>query len=336
MADTKYSDSVSFLPQGGIIQEFRVGGRNIVLGFPSGSSYKTKNSPFFGETIGRVANRISGARINSLNGKSYDLSANNGPNTLHGGVEGWGKKDFLGPNPVSRNGRDAVMFRYLSRDGEEGFPGTVELKLWYFAGLENDAGVDKLSIEIEYEVELVGDEVEETAVSVTNHSYFNISDGPTLEGTKTKVYTNMHQVTDETNIPTGAIEPYPGIPVNEEFTLGPKEPDPDHCFIMNTDPASIPLDTRQEPMKKLLELYHPSTNIHFEALSTEPAFQFYTGRNIDVSEMDSMPARGPRSGMCIEASRYVNAINNDRWKHMVVLKKGQTWGSRTIYRAWME
>lgn len=165
-------------------------------------------------------------------------------------------------------------------------------------------------------------------------SYFNISDGPTIEGTKARVHTNLHMVTDDIDIPTGAIEPFPGIPQDEEFVLGAKEPDPDHCFVMNTDPASIPLDTRKEPMKKLIELSHPNTNIHFETLSTEPAFQFYAGRFIDVPEMDGQPARGARSGLCVEASRYVNAVNHDPWKHMVVLKKGQLWGSRTIYRAW--
>lgn len=169
MGDSEFTDSFVFLPQGGLIQEFRVGGRNIVLGFPSATSYKTKHSPFFGETIGRVANRISGAKINNLNGKSYDLTANNGPNTLHGGVEGWGKKEFEGPTPVERNGRRSVMFKYLSKDGEEGFPGTVELRLWYYAGVQQDEGVEKTSLEIEYEVELVGDEVDETAVGVTNH-----------------------------------------------------------------------------------------------------------------------------------------------------------------------
>ncbi|SMQ55222.1 unnamed protein product [Zymoseptoria tritici ST99CH_3D7] len=335
MAQSKFSDAFTFLPQGGIIQEFRVGGHNIVLGFPSAASYKSEHSPFFGENIGRVCNRISNAKIDRLNGKSYDLTANNGPNTLHGGPSGWGKKDFEGPTPVTRNGKDAVLFKYLSKDGDEGFPGTVEVKIWYTPSLEQDHGIEKTSLEIEYEAELVGDEVEETAVSLTNHSYFNISGGPTIEGTRAKVQTNMHMVTDSDDIPTGAIEPYPGIPQDEEFVFGPKEPNPDHCFVMNTDPSTIKLDTRQEQMYKLLELSHPNTNIHFEALSTEPAFQFYAGRFIDVPAMDGQPARGPRSGMCIEASRYVNAINNDKWRDMVILKKGQVWGSRTIYRAWV-
>ena len=169
MSDQHCGNAFNFLPQGGIIQEFRIAGTNIVLGFPSAESYKSKSSPFFGETIGRLANRIAGAKINSLNGKSYDLTPNNGPNTLHGGVQGWGKKTFDGPTPVNRNGRESVLFKYLSKDGEEGFPGTVELRLWYIAGVEKYEGVEKTSLEIEYEVELVGDEVEETAVGVTNH-----------------------------------------------------------------------------------------------------------------------------------------------------------------------
>lgn len=145
----------------------------------------------------------------------------------------------------------------------------------------------------------------------------------------------MHQVVDDSAIPTGAVEPFPGVPANEEFTLGSQEPDVDHCFIVNTDPTSVPLDTRKGPMKKLCQFYHSNTKIHLEALSTEPAFQFYTGKFINVPEMDGLPARGPRSGMCIEASRYVNAINDERWRNMVILKKGQTWGSRTLYRAWV-
>ena len=144
----------------------------------------------------------------------------------------------------------------------------------------------------------------------------------------------MCQVVDDSAIPTGAIEAFPGITANEEFTLGAQEPDVDHCFVVNTDAASVPLDTRGGPLKKLCQFYHPNTKIHLEAFSTEPAFQFYTGKFIKVPEMDGMPARGPRSGMCLEASRYINAINDDRWRNMVVLKKGQVWGSRTIYRAW--
>jgi aldose 1-epimerase len=179
-ADKQFSDSFTFLPQGGIIQEFKVAGTNVVLGFPSAESYRTKHNPFFGENIGRVANRISGAKINSLNGKSYDLAVNNGPNTLHGGAVGWGKKDFEGPTPVNRNGKESVMFKYLSKDGEEGFPGTVEMRLWYMPSIETIDGVEKTSLEIEYEAELVGDEVEETVIALTNHRYAVALDNPSI------------------------------------------------------------------------------------------------------------------------------------------------------------
>jgi aldose 1-epimerase len=93
---------------------------------------------------------------------------------LHGGAAGWGKQNFEGPTPVNRNGKESVMFKYLSKDGEEGFPGTVELRLWYVPSIEKVDGVEKTSLEIEYEVELVGDEVEETVVAVTNHRYASV------------------------------------------------------------------------------------------------------------------------------------------------------------------
>ena len=112
-------------------------------------------------------------------------------------------------------------------------------------------------------------------------SYFNISGGPTIEGTRVTLPSNLYQVVDDEDIPTGAIEPYPEFNANEEFTLGAVTPAPDHCFIVNNDPASIKLDTRSEPLNKLISLYHPDSKIHFEALSTEPAFQFYAGKKIN-------------------------------------------------------
>ena len=167
--DNKFSDSFTFLPQGGIIQQFKVAGKNIVLGFPSAASYKSSAHSYFGQNIGRVANRIAGGKINNLNGRTYALPINNGPNTLHGGVSGWGQKEFEGPNAVQRGGRDAVMFKYVSADLDEGFPGTVEMRLWYYPGVQIDNGIEKTTLEIEYEAELVGEGVDETVVSLTNH-----------------------------------------------------------------------------------------------------------------------------------------------------------------------
>lgn len=98
----------------------------------------------------------------------------------------------------------------------------------------------------------------------------------------------------------------------------------------------MPLDTRAEPLGKLVAAYHPDSRIHLEVYSTEPAFQFYTGKYIDVPSVGGMPARGPRAGFCVEPSRWVNAINEDGWKSQVVLKKGEKFGARIVYKAWKE
>ncbi len=172
-----------FLPLGAIIQSILIGETNIVQGFPTQALYESHNAPFFGETIGRVANRISNAKINSLNGKSYSLSANDGVNTLHGGHKGWGKRIWQGPTPVGvreipglheggkLEGGESVKFTLRSEDGDEGYPGTVETSVLYTAGTQKSAeGKEVRVLGIEYEVQLVGNEVEETAVNVTNHS----------------------------------------------------------------------------------------------------------------------------------------------------------------------
>ncbi len=169
---TPVESAFTFLPQGALIQEFRVAGTNIVQGFPTAELYATENTPYFGETIGRTTNRIKDGLLSNLNGgNQYHLPINNGPNSLHGGKKGWGKRIFEGPKTVDRHGKKALEFRYTSKDGEEGYPGTVECRVWYAAGKEGEQTV----LMVEYEVELVGDEVEETVVGVTNHRYASLT-----------------------------------------------------------------------------------------------------------------------------------------------------------------
>jgi aldose 1-epimerase len=139
---------------------------------------------------------------------------------------------------------------------------------------------------------------------------------------------------DDGGIPTGPIEEYPGVTANKSFTLGEKEPDIDDCFVANTNASNIPLDTRKETLQKLASFYHPDTKIHLEVLSTEPAFQFYTGKYIEVPAVEGLPARGARSGFCVEPSRYVNAVNVPEYKGQVVLKKGEKYGAKIVYRGW--
>lgn len=176
MADAPFT----FLPLGAIIQTFNVAGTNIVQGFPTQELYDSHNTQHFGATIGRVANRISLAEINHLNGgKSYKLAANNGPNSLHGGPKGWGKRIWEGPTPVGvkevpgvkgLKGGESVKFSIVSKDGDEGFPGTVEASVIYTAGTEEVDGKEVTVLGIEYEAKLV-DGADETAINMTNHSY---------------------------------------------------------------------------------------------------------------------------------------------------------------------
>lgn len=160
----------SFLPLGAIIQEFPIAGQNIVLSFNTQEQYAKYNTPHYGATIGRVANRIQGAVIRNINGRDYPLAHNNGPNSIHGGEIGWSQRIFDGPHTVKRDGKDALLFKYLSPDGEEGYPGTIELRVWYTAGKEDVNGPNpKTVLTAEYEVEFIGDECEETVVNLTNH-----------------------------------------------------------------------------------------------------------------------------------------------------------------------
>lgn len=173
MSATDPDSAFTFLSQGAIIQEFKVAGHNIVQSFPEARFYRIHNDAYLGETIGRTTNRVKGAELNNLNGRSYKLAINDGGNrnSLHGGFQGWGRKDFQGPKPVNRHGKEGVQFRYVSNDGEENYPGTVECFVWYTAGIEDG----KTILDIEYQIELIGDECDETVVGATNHRYATIS-----------------------------------------------------------------------------------------------------------------------------------------------------------------
>lgn len=170
----------------------------------------------------------------------------------------------------------------------------------------------------------------------SNNSYFNLSGDETISGTRVILQTAAHLPVDSTGIPISTTTvPYPGVTANTPFTLGPTEPAIDDCFVLNTDPSSVPLDTRPLPLQTCARFYHPTSKVHLDVLSTDPAFQFYTGKYINVdARPDGSPARVPRAGFCVEPSRYVNAANVNEWKGMTVIKKGQVYGSKIVYKAW--
>jgi aldose 1-epimerase len=158
----------------------------LVLNFPTADLYQQYNVPYFGETIGRVANRIAGAKLTKLNGRDYSLPENDQPRKvcLHGGIRGWGKQVWNGPHQAaveslsssssvtSLQGRKVKEFWLVSPNGDEGFPGTMRARVVYSEAYETGTDGEQISVlDIEYEAELVGDEVDETVVALTNHRY---------------------------------------------------------------------------------------------------------------------------------------------------------------------
>ncbi|KKK14791.1 hypothetical protein P175DRAFT_0440454 [Aspergillus ochraceoroseus IBT 24754] len=325
--------SVKFSSLAAIIQEFNVDGQNIVQGFTKKEYYEKYNLPWFGATIGRFANRIKGGVIESLNGTKYQLEKNNGSNALHGGSNGWGRVEFEGPTVVKRDGKDALLYTYLSPHRDQGYPGAVELKVFYTVSEEVEGGLPRSMLSIEYEAELVGDEVEETVINVTNHSYFNL--GNTASGADDVIakLATRDYLPLESGIPIGPISPHE-IDVTQPFEFGPEKAVFDDCFVMQRDLTGVPVDTRSQPLKLLAEFHHTGTKMNLQVHSTEPAFQFYTGEHINVPEVDGNPKRGPFAGFCIEPSRFVNAINEPDWRHTVLLKKGEKYGCKILYKAW--
>lgn len=270
-------------------------------------------------------------------------------NTLHGGPGGWGKKEWRGPyfeqrqDSAGRTRPNAQKYTYLSPHGDEGFPGAVEARVWWLVWEEGTS----LIVEIEFEVEMLDDQpagVEETVVAMTNHSYFNLGPGPSDVADKPSIggsilrlgSTEFLSMDPERNIPTGQIEKLPReslIPENKEFVVGHNVPKLDHCFVL-TPPGDVPLDTRSQPMKLCASFMNPESAVYLEVLTTEPAVQIYTGEDIEIVTEDVH--WGPRSGIAVEPGRYTNAVNRPEWKHMVLLRKGQVYGSRIRYETWRE
>jgi aldose 1-epimerase len=132
---------------------------------------------------------------------------------------------------------------------------------------------------------------------------------------------------DDTNMPIGHMASYPGVEPGKAFTLGKSAPNIDHCFLVESDASQTALDTREGPMRNLVSMWHPSSKLHLDIFSTEPAFQFYTGQFVHVAAAEDSPAKPPPAGICVEPQRYINAINIPEWRNMVVLKRGPMWGA---------
>lgn len=196
-------------------------------------------------------------------------------------------------------------------------------------------------LEIEYEAVLAENSpVDETIISLTNHNFFNVSKvGITNVGTKLKVFSNQTILHDEQTLaPTGEIAAHPKIPENLDFfTFTETEPEIDHAFFVEDAPEFKGLDTREyRSVKPHVHIFNPETKINVVVASTEPVFQVYTGEFMNIPLLPG-ESRTFDKNSCIacEPARPTNAAKIPKWKNWVLLKKGEKYGSKTVYSNWV-
>jgi aldose 1-epimerase len=313
---------------GGIVVSLLVPDRNgkpgdVVLGYDKLDDYIADN-PYFGALIGRYGNRIGNARF-TLNGVEHVLAANDGPNHLHGGLKGFDKVVWeaeVGPG----KGGSALHLKYVSPDGEEGYPGTLAVNVLYTL-------TDANELKIEYSA--VSDKP--TVVNLTHHSYFNLAG----EGSGTILDHILTIDADKCTpvgpglIPTGELKPVEGTPldfqkptrIGERIAMNDEQlklaGGYDHNWVLNKSTNALTLAARVE---------EPSSGRIMEVLTTEPALQFYsgnflTGKNIGKKGHPYVY----RSGFCLETQHYPDSPNKPEFPS-TVLDPGKKYSSMTVYR----
>jgi aldose 1-epimerase len=315
---------------GVIITEFWVPDRNgkaadIVGGYENVDGY-VKKTPYFGTTVGRVANRIRDAKF-TLDGKTYTLAANNGPHHLHGGVKGWDKVIWTG-TPGGTATDPAVTFSYVSKDGEEGYPGTVTAKLTYTLTSKN-----------EFKVDMQATTDAPTIVNMAHHSYWMLQ-GIGNGGIKDQIlqihaekFTPGKPTKPGTDaVPDGTVKPVAKTPFDfrtpkaigkDLEAVGGKPVGYDHFWIVDGDPRAMrPVATLKDPKSgRVLTLEADQTGV-----------QFYAGIFLDGSITGKGATYNQYDGLCLETHAFVNAINVPAWKDQVILKPGQTYQHSMVHR----
>jgi aldose 1-epimerase len=316
--------TVKVMNYGAIITQIDTPDRNgkegdIVLGFDSFEGYLGKH-PYFGATVGRVANRIAKGKF-TLNGQEYSLAVNNGPNSLHGGLKGFDKVIWKA-EPISRPDGPSIKLTYHSPDGEEGYPGNLDVSVQLTVTEQND-------LKIEY----TATTDKATPINLSNHSYFNLA-GRTTEpilGHELMLAADRYTPVDETLIPTGEIAPVAGTPLdfNRPTDIGARikelkgEPSGyDHNFVLNGGGKSLALAAR---------VYEPRTGRVMTISTTEPGIQFYTGNFLDgtITGKDGIVYR-KHHAFCLETQHFPDSIHHANFPS-AVLEPGKTYSQTTIY-----
>jgi aldose 1-epimerase len=321
---------------GGIVQSLKVPDKNgnlddIVLGYDNLDGYLT-NNPYFGCLVGRYGNRIGGGKF-KLEGKTYTLATNNGPNSLHGGIVGFDKVIWKAKMWNTLDG-PALELNYVSKDGEEGFPGTLKVTAIYTLTENN-----------ELHLNFTATTDQPTVCNLTHHSYFNLRGQGNGDILGHEVYINADKFTpvDKDLITTGELKPVDGTPFDfrKPVAIGARinDPDPqlqfgpgyDHNWVINK-----PLDKEGKPQLDKLclqaRVYEPTTGRVMEVWSTEPGLQFYAGNFLDGSIVGKEGKVYPRrSGFCMEPQHYPDSPNKPMFPS-TELKPGETYQTTIVYR----
>ena len=305
---------------GTIITELHVPDRagkmgDVVLGFDSLDQY-LKGHPYFGCSVGRVANRIANGRF-TLNEKNYKLAINNGANCLHGGSRGWDKVLWKATPQAGAS----VNFDYTSPDGEEGFPGKVDVTV-----------VISLTDMNELTIDYTAKTNKPTPVNLTNHSYFNLACSGDIKAHKLIMASDYFTPINSEMIPTGEIRSVTRtpmdftrpVPIGARFTgLGGKPQGYDHNFILRNGGCALMLAAR---------VTDPKTGRMMEVLTTEPAIQLYTGNHLDGSITGKNGiVYNAHTGFCLEAQHYPDSVNHPHFPS-TILEPGETYTQKTVHR----
>ena len=319
---------VRILSFGGILQSLRVPDRNgklddVVLGFATLEPYFT-NEPHFGSIIGRYANRIAGGKF-TLDGKQYTLAKNDGPNTLHGGVKGFDKVLWQAESSQDEHSA-SVILHYISKDGEEGFPGNLQTKVTYTL-----TDSDELTIDYEATTDKA------TPVNLTSHGYFNLAgqgNGDVL-GHELLINADRFTPVDANMIPTGELRPVRGTPL--DFThptlIGARIHDDYEQLILAKGYDQNFVIVREAPGLVLAARVHEPTAGRILVISTtEPGVQFYSANFLDGT-LTGKQGRVYKQhyALCLETQHFPDSPNHPDFPSTILLP-GETYHSRTVYR----
>ena len=294
---------------------------DVVLGHPSIDDYLTSPEPYFGAICGRTGNRIAKGKF-TLDGKEYTLAVNNGPNNLHGGIKGFNAVVW----DAEQIDVQTVRLTYLSKDGEEGYPGNLTTLLTY-----------KLTDDNAVEIDYLATTDKPTIVNLTNHSYFNLSGAgePSIGDHLLTINAETYLPTDDTAIPYGKPEKTEGTPmdfstpheigarIEEDFQQLIYGKGYDHTYILKKENTELSFCAKA---------VSPKTGIVMETYTTEPGVQLYTGNWMTGEFPAKEGKRYPmRSAFCLETQHFPDSINKPEYPS-VVLRPEEKFTSRTIYK----